>query len=420
MRSGRCVCDPRLVSVTASACGRSTVGMRTSTAPSSSSRGVSRASGRGSGSALERIRPGSVLVFRALPGLGDMLCAVPALRALRGALPGARISLLTLPGVMPLVERFSGLVDDLLAFPGWPGVPEVPLDPGAVPPFLRRVQARRYDLAVQFHGNGMRTNSFVELLGARHAGGHFLPGVFSPPDEGLWRPYPGRGHEIDLLLGLVAFLGAPGAGRDVRFPVLPAERRLAARLLASRGLRPGGFAVVHPGAKHRARRWPAAHFAAVADGLRAHGLEVVLTGTDGEQPLTAEVRRRARSAVHDLTGRTGVGVLAALLEQAALVVCNDTGVSHLAAAVGAPSVVVFSGSDPSRWAPLDTSLHRAVGPAGSLAPFDADAHCLRDACLLAPDPTGLRGPAPGEVLQEAQRLLAQHPSGVLRSGPHSA
>jgi ADP-heptose:LPS heptosyltransferase len=336
-----------------------------------------------------------------------MLCAVPALRALRGALPHARITLLALPGVTPLLERYAGLVDDFLAFPGWPGMPEVQFHPEALPPFLRRVQARRYDLALQLHGNGMRTNSFVELLGARHTGGHYLPGVLTPPDDGLWRAYPGRGHEVDLLLGYVTSLGASGLGRDLDFVVRPAERRLAARLLASERVRPGEFVVVHPGAKEPARRWPASAFAVVADGLRADGLELVLTGGDEEGPLAAEVRRHARSEVHDLTGRTSVGVLAAVLEQAALVLCNDTGVSHLAAAVGAPSVVVFSGSDPARWAPLDTRLHRAVGPGRPVPAFAPGPRCLRDACLLAPDLSDLHGPEPEQVLREAERLLAQ-------------
>jgi ADP-heptose:LPS heptosyltransferase len=369
---------------------------------------------------LGRLRPRSLVVLRALPGLGDMLCAVPALRALRDALPGAGITLLTLPGVMPLVERFAGLVDDFLAFPGWPGVPEVPFDAGSLPPFLRRVQARRYDLAVQLHGNGMRTNAFVELLGAEHTAGHYLPGVFTPADEDLWRAYPGRGHEIDVLLGLTTRLGAPERGRDVRFPILPAERRLATRLLRTEGLRPGGFAVIHPGANEASRRWPPEAFARVADGLRALGLELVLTGSDAERPLTAEVRRHARSAFHDLTGRTGLGALAAVLDQAALVVCNDTGVSHLAAAVEAPSVVVFSGSDPDRWAPLDGRLHRPVGPEPPPPAFDVGVRCLRDACLLAPDPARLHGPAPEQALREAQRLLAELGSAAGRAGSRSA
>src|SRR5262249_19792738 len=116
----------------------------------------------------------------------------------------------------------------------------------------------------------------------------------------------------------------------------------------------------HPGASAAARRWPAGRFAAVAGWLGRQGWRVVLTGTAGEAGLTAAVARAAGVPALDLAGRTDLGMAAALRGGARLLVCNDTGVSHLAAAVRTPSVVVSTGDNPARWAPVDRGRHRVL------------------------------------------------------------
>jgi ADP-heptose:LPS heptosyltransferase len=85
-----------------------------------------------------------------------------------------------------------------------------------------------------------------------------------------------------------------------------------------------------------------------------------LTGSAHEAQLTAAVARAMRAPAVDLAGRTSLGAMGALLSRARLLVTNDTGISHLAAALRVPSVVVFTASDPARWAPLDARLHRRV------------------------------------------------------------
>jgi ADP-heptose:LPS heptosyltransferase len=101
---------------------------------------------------------------------------------------------------------------------------------------------------------------------------------------------------------------------------------------------------------------------------------VVLTGTAPEAGMVAEVAAALPGRCLDLCGRTGIGVLAAVFAGARLVVSNDTGAAHVAAGVGAPSVVVFPAEgDPQRWAPLDRTRHRAVTPGSRerWAPVDA-------------------------------------------------
>ena len=85
-----------------------------------------------------------------------------------------------------------------------------------------------------------------------------------------------------------------------------------------------------------------------------------MTGTADERAITGAVLSAMRESAVDLAGETTLGVLAALLAHSRLLVSNDTGVSHIAAALRVPSVVVFTGSDPARWAPLDRTRHQVV------------------------------------------------------------
>ncbi|HEX8202633.1 MAG TPA: glycosyltransferase family 9 protein, partial [Isosphaeraceae bacterium] len=303
--------------------------------------------------------PRRVAVLRALR-LGDLLCAVPALRALRAALPEAEIVLIGLPWARSFVARFGRHVDGFLEFPGYPGLPERAADLARFPAFLAEAQAHRFDLAIQLQGSGTITNPLTVLLGARRNAGFFRPGEYCP-DAGRFVMYPDRGPEVRRLVRLMEFLGIPARGEDLEFPLRPEDRTALHDLDEARDLRPGTYACVHPGASAAEKRWPAEHFAAVAAALADRGLRVVLTGTAEEGPLTRAVAGLLRGPHVDLAGRTDLGSLAALVAGARVLVCNDTGVSHVAAALRVPSVVVFRGSDPERWAPLDRRRHRAVG-----------------------------------------------------------
>ncbi len=287
--------------------------------------------------------PRSVLIFRALQ-LGDMLCSVPALRAFRRAWPDAEITLAGLPWASEFAERFAELVDGFVAIPAHPELPETASSPGTWRAFRDFAASRRFDLAIQLHGSGRITNPLVASLGARQTAGFFEAGRRRPSETGHLL-YPTSGHEIHRLNALADFLGLPHAGDHLEFPLSNADQCAAEAALSGT---PREVLIVHPGSQLPSRRWGPARFAAVADRLATEGMEVVITGTAAERALGLEVAARMREPARVLAGNTTLGGLGAIVSRARLILANDTGISHLAAALRTPSVIVACGSDPGR------------------------------------------------------------------------
>lgn len=301
--------------------------------------------------------PRKIAVFRALQ-LGDMLCAVPALRSLRAAAPLSHITLIGLPWATGFVKRYGAYLDELLVFPGFPAFPEQTAHLTSVPHFLSEVQRQRFDLAIQMHGNGCLSNPLTVLFAAERCAGFHLPGQYCP-DPRTFMPWEEREHEVLRNLRLVEFLGAAPQGDHLEFPLSEADYRALQRCQTNLPA-PGTFVCIHPGARLPSRRWLPRRFAEVADRLAAGGMKIVLTGLPDEADVVQTVKRAMRMPALDLCGKTDLGALAALLTQARLLVTNDTGVSHMAAAVATPSVVVCCGGDPARWAPLDNERHQVI------------------------------------------------------------
>lgn len=300
--------------------------------------------------------PRRIAVLRALQ-LGDLLCTIPALRALRRTLPKAHITLIGLPWARSFVQRFAHLIDGFMTFPGYPGLPETPVNLNAISRFFAAAQCRDFDLAIQLHGSGELTNPLLVLLRARMNAGFYRPGSYCPDPE-RFLAWPDALPEIGRYLALMEHLGVPLVGAHLEFPLLPED--YAALPAIARSLRRGEYVCVHPGARLQSRRWGVERFACVADALASLGLRVVLTGSTEEVGLTRAVAQAMHSPSLDLAGGTSLGGVVALLNRARLLICNDTGVSHIAAALRLPSIVVCCGSDPARWAPLDRELHRVV------------------------------------------------------------
>ncbi|CAB3699863.1 glycosyltransferase family 9 protein [Achromobacter dolens] len=340
--------------------------------------------------------PDRIAVFRALQ-LGDMLCAVPALRALRQAFPHARIALIGLAGMGEFARRFHAYVDELIAFPGIPEFPEQACRPHELPAFFRRLRAARLDVALQMHGSGAQSNRIVGQLGAASWGGFVAePGAQVPGRRLYW---PDELPEPQRYLALLRFLGLPAADDRLEFPCDEQDEAEAHAVLRKHALDPARLVLLHPGARLASRRWPLARYAEVARALQGAGWQVALTGTTAEQSLTRELKQRAGLPLPDLCGATSLGGLAALLRASRLLVCNDTGVSHMAAAMGAASVVIACGSDARRWAPRDRRRHRVLAAPVPCRP------CAYETCPIG-HPCAWRVTV-ADVLEQAGRQLTE-------------
>lgn len=265
------------------------------------------------------------LVLRAL-NLGDLLVAVPALRALRRARPDHRIVLAT-PGVLAGLAALTGAVDEVL--------------PTRSPAELRT--GLRPDIAVNLHGAGPQSHRALDAARPLHRIGMGHHGWVGPTAAGL---DAGRPHERERWCRLLTWFGIPADPTDLRLrpPVGPAVP---------------SFTLVHPGAGYGAKRWPASRFAAVARALDRTG-PVAVTGGEAELPLARRVAAEAGLAAERvLAGTTTLIRLAALVAAADLVVSGDTGIAHLASAFGTPSVTLFGPVGPRQWGP-PPGPHRAL------------------------------------------------------------
>jgi ADP-heptose:LPS heptosyltransferase len=287
------------------------------------------------GTALERAR--HIVVLRP-NALGDFMFALPALHALRGRYPEARITLLGRPWHADFLGGRPGPVDDVIVLPPLPGIGAPPdprggIDTHSLPPALA---ALRPDLAAQMYGGGRYSNALVASLGASLTIGATTPGA-APLDRSI--AYSERANRRLELLQIAALVDAHPRLSTRELVATPSDRAQAAQLLApSRGER---IAIVHPGASDPRRRWPARHFAAVADALAADGAHVVISAGADEAPLAQSLADAMRHRALNLAGRLPLPALCGLIERSRLMVSNDTGPLHLALALGTPAAGVF-------------------------------------------------------------------------------
>ncbi len=285
--------------------------------------------------------------------LGDIVMALPALSSLRRSFPQARISWLVRPEFAPILEGHPHL-DEIILFDrkalgkAWcrPGAFKQLVD------LIARLRRGRFDAVLDLQGL-FRTASLAWLSGCKKR--------FGP----VWRkefahlfytttvvPRPEWVHVIDTYRKLIEAMGGQERGVEFVLPTKPNATVSAKSLLSQQKINLDHYAVIIPGSAQVSKCWPADRFAALADRLASeHGLAVVATGGKSESPMIEQIHSLAKHPIANLAGQTSLPELVEVLRQAKLVVSNDTGPGHIAAALGRPLVMMFSWSNPLRVGP---------------------------------------------------------------------
>jgi ADP-heptose:LPS heptosyltransferase len=333
--------------------------------------------------------------------IGDYLVSLPAIEALRAAYPEAELVLLGADWHADFLAGRPGPVDRCVPVPPTAGVRDdrPPSPPAAVDSFFAGMRAERFDLAVQLQGGGRHSNPFVRRLGARVTAGSQAPDA---PALDRAVPYTGHQHEIHRFLEVAGLVGAAPVTLEPRLQVTAADRAEAAAVLAGDDW---PLVVLHPGANDSRRRWPVERLAVVGCELARKGARLAVVGTAADQPLADRLLATLEGDAADLTGRLGLGGLAGLLERAILLVGNDSGPRHLAAAVGTATVAVYWCVSLGSYGPLSRARHRAPTSWRLRCPV-CGANGLQQDCRSSHDAPFVTDVTTDEVLAEALDLLA--------------
>jgi len=333
---------------------------------------------------VARLEPRAVLVVRQHNQMGDMMLAIPALRAIRQRWPVARIGVVTAPIHRDVLQN-NPYVDCLYRY-----------DKRAAFGFWRTVRQMRgesWDLSIALHtvSFSLTTLMLSVLSGARVRVGSATAAI----GEGL------TGSFLNLTLPLPSARELAGMNEaehnlfplraigvdttDLSPVIVPGSDGEAwAREKATQCWRSGSWRlVVHPGAGKAENMWPASRFAAVVSAIAATApARVVVMQGPSDHDAVEAFRRASDRPICVVSG--SIGQAAAFLRTADLVLCNDTGIMHVAAAVGARTLAVFGKTDPDRWAPRCANLHALRSPSGTLEGVTVEAVVRRALQLLGP------------------------------------
>jgi heptosyltransferase II len=284
----------------------------------------------------------NILIIK--PGaIGDLLQLTPVIRVLKDRYPQAGISLLVGSTTTSELFKYNAHVRETMVFD----------KAGAHRSFRalmhlwRRLRGNRYDLVINFQRSNLKT--------------WFLASAAFPCRVLVYHKARTRTvHAVVNYLETVAPLGIDAAQTGLELMLGDGERAFAKEVISSSGSAGKPLIAFNPGASHPVNRWATDRFAALSDMLtRKFSARIVLIGGNEDIPLADEIAAKAGSKPLNMTGKTSLLQLGAILEQCDILVSGDTGPMHIATAVGTRVVALFGAADPARTGPIGSG-HRVI------------------------------------------------------------
>lgn len=338
-----------------------------------------------------------VLVVR-LRSIGDTVLATPSLTALRRFLPDAKIDILLEDWVAQLLEGFKH-IDEV-----------IPVGKSAADRLKTAFALRRrgYDIAINLHG-GTTGTFFTRASGARHRIGYanyqysFLYNHLLSSSSDFWdREFT---HSAEQQLALLGFAGVPVDDKPKSsLPISSTALDSLMQKFASRNFEISNLrseiALLHPAAAFATKQWSPENFARVAEYLAARGIARVAVAAKNERHVLDELKKSSRVPIHTFDDLT-LPEITALASRASVFVGNDSGIVHIAAAVGTPSVVIFGSSNRNHWRPWTDAPHEIV-----FNPLDCQP-CPGYRCETYGEPRCILSIQPAQVIAAIDRILAE-------------
>jgi len=293
-----------------------------------------------------------VLLVR-LRSIGDTVLATPSLFALKRFLPNVTVNILVEDWVAPLLNNHPH-VDNVIVLERGGFMTRARV--------ARELRAANYDVVYNLHG-GTTATFLTRATGARHRVGFEtyqyaqLHNHQAPSPLLLWGPQ--KAHSVDQQLPLLGWTGVPVTDRPrTQLGISTEAHQTVQRLLAESGLNDQKIALIHPAAAFATKQWATENFARVAEFLTDRGFAPVAIAASNEKPLLETLC--SETNVKIVTFDLSLPEVTALAARAQLFVGNDSGIAHIAAAVGTPAVVIFGSSNLSHWRPWNSAPAEVV------------------------------------------------------------
>jgi lipopolysaccharide heptosyltransferase II len=339
-----------------------------------------------------------VLCIR-LDYMGDVLMCTPAMRALRLSLPGREITLLSSAGGAALAPMIPE-IDNAIAWPAPWMKSSIAHSPQLDQEMMARLREANFDAAVIFttySQSALPAALVCYLAGIPLRLAHCRENPYQLLTHWVPDPEPQQSlrHETRRQLDLVASVGAQCEDEHLSFKVPDEAREWAGTKLRELDL-PAQWVLLHPGATAASRRYPPASWMAAADMLAEQGLPVLFSGSADEAPLIEGIREGMRGDSLSLAGELDLGRLGALIAAAPVMVSNNTGPAHLAAALGTPIVDLYALTNPQHtpWQVASRVLYHMVPCRNCYKSVCPELH---QDCLAKVEPT--------QVVQAVRELL---------------